>query len=243
MARKKTTALRPLIVGYARVSTSEQATDGVSLADQERRIRALAVAKGVEIDEMIVDAGFSAKTLKRPGMTRLLAGVKAGEFGTVICVKLDRLTRSVRDLATILDLFDDKHADRNLLSLSESIDTSTAAGRLMLNVVVSIAQWEREKTAELTRDGLQHSRQKREAYGHAAFGWNRVGDCLEAIPEEQDALATLRMMRANGAPLRVCAEWLEAHGFTPRQGGKRWHCESIKKMLGSRIATETEVAA
>ncbi len=238
MARKKTTALRPLIVGYARVSTAEQVSDGISLADQERRIRALAVAKGVELDEMIIDAGFSAKTLQRPGMTRLLAGVQSGEFGTVICTKLDRLTRSVHDLGTILDLFDDKHQGRNLLSVSESIDTSTASGRLMLNVVASISQWEREVIGERTRDGLQHLRQKREAYGHAAFGWNRVGDCLEAIPAEQDALATLRTMRAAGAPLRVCAEWLEAHGFTPRQGGKRWHCESIKKMLGSRIATE-----
>ena len=237
MSRKKA-VMKPMIVGYARVSTAEQATDGISMVDQEKRIRALAVAKGIELDEMIIDAGFSAKTLQRPGMARLLAGIRAGEISTVIVTKLDRLTRSVRDLATILELFDDKNSDRNLLSVSESIDTSTAGGRLMLNVIGSISQWEREVIGERTRDNLATKRLDRQAYGHTAFGWKRVGDRLVAVDAEQAAIGHLRGMRTQGAALRGCAEWLAVQGFVPPQGGSRWHPESVKRLLGSAIANE-----
>src|SRR6476620_9068823 len=89
-------------IGYVRVSTDKQADRGVSLEAQAEKIRAMAVVQGVDLAELIIDAGESAKSLNRPGMARLLALVDAGAVQTVIIAKLDRLTRSVVDLAELL---------------------------------------------------------------------------------------------------------------------------------------------
>ena len=93
-------------IGYIRVSTEKQADFGVSLEAQEAKIRAMAVVQGAGLEEAIVDAGESAKSLNRPGMERLLALVDAGAVDTVIIAKLDRLTRSVADLAELLKRFE-----------------------------------------------------------------------------------------------------------------------------------------
>src|SRR6266852_9686821 len=86
-------------IGYVRVSTEKQADFGVSLEAQTAKIRAMAVVQGAELVDVLIDAGESAKSLNRPGMARLLALVDAGAVDTVIIAKLDRLTRSVKDLA------------------------------------------------------------------------------------------------------------------------------------------------
>src|SRR5215471_4455866 len=93
-------------VGYVRVSTDKQADRGVSLDAQAEKIRAMAVVHNATLVDLIVDGGESAKSLNRPGMTRLLAMVDAGEVQTVLVAKLDRLTRSVKDLCTLLDRFE-----------------------------------------------------------------------------------------------------------------------------------------
>src|SRR6266481_9723909 len=91
-------------IGYVRVSTDKQADHGVSLEAQEAKIRAMAVVQGAEIVELIVDGGESAKNLTRPGMERLLALVNERKVDMVIIAKLDRLTRSVKDLCGLLEL-------------------------------------------------------------------------------------------------------------------------------------------
>ena len=129
-------------IGYIRVSTEKQADHGVSLEAQEAKIRAMAVVQGADLAEAIVDAGESAKSLKRPGMERLLAMVDAGAVDVVIIAKLDRLTRSVADLAELLKRFERRGV--SLVSVADSFDTRSAAGRLVLNIMVSVSQWERE---------------------------------------------------------------------------------------------------
>src|ERR1035438_9085891 len=92
-------------IGYVRVSTDKQADRGVSLEAQVEKIRAMATVHDVELLDVIVDAGESAKTLDRPGMARVLEMVASRAVGMVIIAKLDRLTRSVRDLAVLLEQF------------------------------------------------------------------------------------------------------------------------------------------
>ena len=93
------------VVGYTRVSTEEQARDGVSLGAQEDKIHAYAVVKDWMLTELMRDAGHSAKSFKRPGMARLLALVETEQVDVVMVYKLDRLTRSVVDLGKLMDLF------------------------------------------------------------------------------------------------------------------------------------------
>ena len=93
-------AVTMLTIGYVRVSTDRQAEKGVSLEAQEAKIRAMATVQGADLAEVIVDGGESAKSLNRPGLQKLMAMVHAGKVQAVIVAKLDRLTRSVKDLAT-----------------------------------------------------------------------------------------------------------------------------------------------
>ena len=111
-------------IGYVRVSTEKQADFGVSLEAQAAKVRAMAVVQGAELVDVIVDAGESAKSLNRPGMAQLMAMVNAGAVDTVIIAKLDRLTRSVADLAELLKRF-----ERRGVSLVSVADRSTLAPR------------------------------------------------------------------------------------------------------------------
>ena len=143
-------------VGYVRVSTDKQADRGVSLDAQAEKIRAIAVVHNAELVEIIVDGGESAKSLQRPGMERLLALVDAKKVQAVIVAKLDRLTRSVKDLCELLERLERRGVA--LISVAESLDTSSAAGRLVLNIMTAVSQWEREAIGERTRDAMSHNR-------------------------------------------------------------------------------------
>ena len=143
-------------VGYVRVSTDKQADQGVSLDAQAEKIRAMAVVHGADLVDIIVDGGESAKSLKRPGMAKLLAMVDAGKVQTVIIAKLDRLTRSVRDLCELLERFERRGVA--LVSVAESLDTGSAAGRLVLNIMAAGGTHPRCLTAQAQqrRAGRQH---------------------------------------------------------------------------------------
>ena len=143
------------VLGYIRVSTGSQAEDGVSLDAQRHRLTAYAEAFDLDLVDIVEDAGVSAKSLDRPGLKAALSRVQTGEADALLVAKLDRLTRSVKDLARLLEEhFGPDQA--GLISVAESIDTTSAAGRLVLNVLVSVGQWEREAIGERTRDALRH---------------------------------------------------------------------------------------
>src|ERR1700692_2880507 len=170
-------------IGYVRVSTDKQADHGVSLEAQEAKIRAMATVQGAEITELIVDGGESAKDLKRPGMDRLLTLVDERKVDTVIIAKLDRLTRSVKDLAELLERFQRRGV--SLVSVAESLDTGSAAGRLVINIMTAVSQWEREAIGERTATALQHKRARRKVYNHVPYGFRREDDALLPIDAEQ----------------------------------------------------------
>ncbi len=123
MAKPKR-SIQKVHLGYCRVSLAEMAANGVSLADQEARVRAHALARGIELTEVIIDAGYSAKDLNRPGATRMMDMVRSGKVASVTVTKLDRITRSMRDLATLLDFCTMRGLA--LVSVGEALDTSTA---------------------------------------------------------------------------------------------------------------------
>jgi site-specific DNA recombinase len=225
-------------VAYVRVSSQEQASEGFSLPVQEKRLRAYAASMEWNLAEVIVDAGISAGTLKRPGVQRLLAGLRDRSIGRVLIVKLDRMTRSVRDLGPLLDAF--AAADASLVSLGESLDTGSASGRLMVHLLVSVSQWEREAISERTLAISTDKRLERVCYGHVAFGYRRQGDRIVPEPTEQAAIAHMRGMRPKSS-FREIVAWLVKHDIRPHRG--EWHASSVRHVLNSKIATEAPQAA
>jgi DNA invertase Pin-like site-specific DNA recombinase len=220
-------------VGYVRVSTEDQATTSVSLEAQEARIGAYALAMGFEVSEVIVDAGVSAKTLQRPGIERVVEGVRSGEIERVIVVKLDRITRSTRDLADLLDLF--AKADAALVSVGESLDTASAAGRMVTNMLGVVAQWEREAIAERTAEVLGQKRKTKQVYGPTPFGYRREGKALVPDKREQEALAEAVRLDRAGVSFRAIGRALTEMGAKPHRG-TMWHASSVRAMLRSKMA-------
>lgn len=221
-------------IGYIRVSSAEQSESGVSLSAQEERIRSYVRAMGQQLDLLITDAGESAKNLKRPGMKRLLELIARRQVKTVIILKLDRITRSIRDLVDLIDLFE-KH-NSALISVSETIDTQTAAGRMLINLLGVLSQWEREIIGERTAFALAHKRKRREVYGPTPFGWSRVADKLVTNCSEQRALRLAQRMRTKGASLREIADTLSIRGVRPRRSAK-WYPQTVKDILSSLMTT------
>ena len=207
-------------IAYLRVSTDKQADHGVSLEAQEEKIRAYASLYDLELVEIITDAGVSASKLDRPGLNKALGMLKAQEADGLLVVKLDRLTRSVVDLGSLVrDYFGERGSA--LMSVSENIDTRSAAGRLVLNVLASVSQWEREAIAERTKAAMEFKKSKGEFTGgpRAPYGYRLADDGihLEEDDMEQQVLAEVRLLRASGLSLRKIAKILAAKGFKTRK--------------------------
>ncbi len=219
------------LIGYIRVSTTDQAESGLGLEDQDRKIRALAELEGGELLDVIRDEGASAKSLDRPGVARLLELVRRGDVDAVLIAKLDRLTRSVKDLCDLVDLCRQK--DIALVSAAESLNTSTAAGRMVVNMLGVIGQWEREVTAERTSAALQVKAQRGERVSRwARYGWRVGADGvnLEPVEDEQATIATAVELRGSGLSLRQVSAELEGRGMLSRTG-KQFTAKAIGSMV------------
>ena len=205
-------------VGYIRVSSDKQVDHGVSLDTQRTKLEAYAALYEIELVEVIVDAGVSAKTLHRPGLQQALGMLRHGEADALLVAKLDRLTRSVKDLGTLLDEY---FADAfTLLSVADSIDTRTAAGRLVLNVLMSVAQWERETIRERTTEAMHHLKtQGRKTGGDVPYGFTAGADgTLVADADEQAMLKAIRNASQRGLAQRGVVGELIQQGFVTRKG-------------------------
>ena len=227
---------RTRTVAYLRVSTDKQAEHGVSLDAQRAKVEAYASLYDLDLVAVEVDAGASAKSLDhRPALDRALALLAAAEADALLVVKLDRLTRSVRDLGELVERF--QRGGWALLSVGEQVDTRTAGGRLVLNVLASVAQWEREAIGERTRAALAHKRANGEKTGGAApYGYRLAEDGihLEPEPSEQEALALILALRADGLSLRAVAARLNADAVPAR--GSRWHPTTVAVLVKREAA-------
>ncbi len=228
MARAKR---QRVVAVYVRVSTEEQAESGLGLADQQQRAEALVMALGLSDGmpvEMFSDAGYSGSSTRRPALEALRARVRRREVAVVAVLKLDRLTRSLRDLLELVEELD--RAGASLVSVCERVDTGSPAGRLMLSVLGAVAEWEREAIAERTRAACRVKRAQGKAHGWAPLGARAVDGRLERDEAEAEAVALIRRRAAEGASLRTIAAELAEGGHHTKRGG-RWHASTVRAVL------------
>lgn len=223
-------------IAYVRVSTTEQARDGVSLDAQRARIAAWATATGAELVAVHVDAGVSgAKAHNRPALQAALADACTRRCALVV-YSLSRLARSTKDAIAMSERLAKAGAD--LVSLSEQIDTTTAAGKMVFRMLAVLAEFERDLIAERTSTAMQHKRSRREyTGGKAPYGWTLDGDGVRLTPHarEQAAIQHARTLKAARLSLRAIGARLERDGLRPRSGG-RWHAKTVADLLAAPVA-------
>ena len=228
------------IYGYIRVSSAQQAESGLSLEAQEAKIRAQAAVSDIFIDDIVSDAGKTAKNIQRPGLERVMNEIKAGRVDVVIVQKLDRLTRSIRDFNMLLELFA-AHNTR-LISVNESLDTTSAVGRLVLNIMMSVSQWEREAISERTRDALSAKRQRGEKTGGTVpFGYDVKEGKLVENDKEQFILVAIAAMREKKIPYKIIAQVLnERHKEAKTKTGLKWTPQTVAGAYNAYLKKENQ---
>jgi len=211
---------------YTRVSTEDQAEQGVSLEAQESKARTWAELNGYTVGGVHVDAGISGKRADRPGLIAALDACREGD--ALVVYSLSRLSRSTRDTMDIADRLDRTGAD--LVSLTERIDTTTAAGKMVFRLLAVLAEFERDLISERVTGALHHLKAQGRAYNHPPLGFDRQGD--ELVPNA-DELATVRRIRAwrdRGVSLHQIAHRLNDAGAPTKRGGA-WYASTILAVL------------
>lgn len=207
------------VLGYVRVSTSEQAASGLGLAAQEAAIRHHCERNGWELVDLVHDDGVSAKDLHRPGLRSALERIAAGEVNGLVAAKLDRLSRSVIDFAQLMAWCDE--AACSLVAVDMGIDTSSPAGRLVSNVMAAVAAWEREVIAGRTKDAAAVRRSQ----------GGRMG--LPGVRDTRpDLSARIDHERRSGSTWQAIADRLNAEQVPTIRGGAFWRVSAVQAAAG-----------
>ena len=253
-ARKKAPKAQSRLIGYVRVSTEEQAREGVSLASQRARLKAYAMAHDAKLVGIEADEGISGSKApsKRPGLSSALARLDSGEADGLLVLKLDRLSRSTRDILNLVDATRDN--GWRLVSVNEHLDTESAAGRLVLTVLAALSEMEREQIGERVTDAMAHiAREGRGRSRFIPFGYRTAGGKtmlskgdtrpLVKHPEEQKQLRTLLRHRSQGLGARRLAALLnKKHKGNPRTG-RVWNPSAVQSLLRNHEIRQEAFAA
>ena len=214
-------------IGYIRVSTQQQADDGISLEAQAAKIRAWADLNGYEMGEIFCDEGISGTKTNRAGLSAALEAVGKGD--ALVVYSLSRLARNTAHTLELSSLLEKKGAD--LVSLSEKIDTTSAAGKMVFRMMAVLSEFERDQLSERTTAAMQHMKSQGLRVGSIPYGKKLAKDGIRLVDDEveQKILSLVATCRNSGMTFQAIGAELEARGFKPK--GKKWHPQTIKNIL------------
>lgn len=201
---------------YCRVSTEEQANEGYSIAAQLDTLRQYAKLYGWEIAREYVDEGISGKNIKgRPAMQQLIADVEADKFEAVLVWKISRLSRNMLDTLILLDKFEDFGV--KFISYSENFDTGSPIGRLVVQLMASIAEMERNTLSENVKLGMKQRALEGSWNGGVVFGYDNIEKELVINKDEAEVVQSIFQLYANGKGLKAITNELNKAGYRTKR--------------------------
>jgi DNA invertase Pin-like site-specific DNA recombinase len=204
------------VIGYIRVSTQEQADSRAGLEAQRTAIELECQRRQMSLACIIEDAGYSAKNLKRPGIQQAMAMLKAKQADGLVVAKLDRLSRSLLDFASLMDQA--RREGWSLVALDLGVDTYTPSGEMMASVLATFAQFERRLIGQRTKDALAVRRAQGVKLGRPrSLSDETVGHLVE--------------LRETGLTYREIAQRLNATGVPTGQGANAWHAATVHRVV------------
>lgn len=214
-------------IGYIRVSTQGQADEGVSLSAQRAKIEAWCIANDMELVAVFEDAGLSGGSMS--GREGLHAAMKATTKGmALVAYSISRLARSTNDMLKIAEDLRKKGAD--LVSLTEKIDTTTAAGEMIFTLMAAMATFERKQIGERTKMALEYKKANGQVYAPVPFGYEAIEGRLVTVKREAKIVAEILAMREAGASFANIADTLNERGIEGKRGG-RWFASTVRYMV------------
>ncbi|MER1957889.1 MAG: recombinase family protein [Solibacillus sp.] len=218
---------------YIRVSTNEQVLEGYSISAQRERLTAFCVAQGWDDYKFYVDEGISGKDTKRPEFQKLLNDIENGFIKTILVYRLDRMTRSVRDLHNILDFLDKNGCV--FRSATEIYDTSTAMGRMFITIVAAIAEWESSNLGERVVMGQVEKARQGEWAAQAPYGWRKDKEHKLHINEAEIGAVKLMVQKMHeGLSFRQLSEYMSSTDYKPKRGYK-WHIRTLMDLMHNPV--------
>jgi DNA invertase Pin-like site-specific DNA recombinase len=215
------------VVGYIRVSTDEQVDSGAGMEAQRRAIRIACQERGWQLVAVIEDAGYSAKDLKRPGIAEALEMVESGVADGLVVARLDRLSRSLLDFASLMDRA--RRKGWSVAALDLGVDTSSPSGEMLASVMASFAQFERRLIGQRTKEALAIKKAEGVRLGRPRM---LTAEVVERV---------WRMHR-RGASLRKIALRLNNESVPTAHGGVRWHASTVSAVIRSVKAERASAA-
>lgn len=212
--------------GYVRVSTEEQAKEGVSLENQRNKIELYCRMNDFELIGIESDEGISAKDLKRPGVRRILEMAKNREIDAIVIYKLDRMFRSTIDALNTATMLDKKGIA--LHSINEKLDTQSAIGKFFFTLTASLAEMERNIISERTSDAMQSMKARGISTGVVQYGFMLTPNGKHIIPdpEEQEIIRQIIKLRSESLSFQKIADKLNEQGYRNR-AGNHWRPQYI----------------
>ncbi|MFQ6012447.1 MAG: recombinase family protein [Thermoplasmata archaeon] len=217
---------------YARVSTEDQAREGFSLAAQVEKLRSYCRARGWEVAREYVDDGFSGRGLKRPAYERMLGD--RDRWDIILVLKMDRIHRNSRNFMEMMDRLSGWGKEFN--SMQESLDTGTAMGRFVMDIIQRIAQLESEQIAERVYTGMrQKAKSQKGSLGSPApYGYRYVEGRLVVHPSQAARVQEVFRRRLEEEPMSWIAERLNRLGRRTNRG-KTWSVWSVRYLLRNPV--------
>ena len=217
---------------YIRVSTEDQAREGFSLGEQEEKLLALCKFKDLEVYKVYKDAGISAKDMEhRPQFQEMLKDMKDGKINYIVAYKLDRITRSVRDLEELISVLEQYNCF--LLCDRDDVNTSTANGRFFVRMLTVLSQLEIEIVSERTKFGLNGAIKSGHIPGQRPFGYKSADDKKMIIDNAtRPYVEKIFDMYLEGKSFQQIANYFEENNIYPN---KKWKDTTIQKIIDNKI--------
>jgi site-specific DNA recombinase len=218
-------------IGYVRVSTEDQAREGISLDNQKSKISAYCQLKDLCLTEIVEDAGISAKNLRRPGVQKVLTLARKKQVEAIVVYKLDRIFRSTVDALETTKMLERQGVSFH--SIEETLDTTSAMGRFFFTLTAALAEMERRLIGERTKSALAHKRSKNEKTGgDVPYGYDLTpAGILIKNDAEQRVIRLIRHLHRQGVSLRGICRDLEYHGYRTKRGNDKWHPATLAGIL------------
>ncbi len=217
---------------YARVSTEDQAKEGFSLASQLEKLRSYCKARGWDIVGEYIDDGYSGRNTNRPAYRKMMEDMS--KWDVLLVMKMDRIHRNSKNFMLMMEELRKK--GKEFVSMTESLDTSTAMGRFVMDIIQRIAQLESEQIGERVYDGMrQKAKQGAGMLGSPPpYGYAYNNGSLVVVSEEANVVKKMFEMYLHGHSLKEIEDWLNKSSIKTKKGGS-WGKKTVARILSNPI--------